>query len=642
MIGFFPTPYPDELLYSACARYGKRVNYPNRQTTMRELFGSKGLSAVVDFPNRLENLLASFPPHNYTTNEVIGKNTLFPFYEPFVSVERVEQVRGEMKFSKENHIRMRLAVNIQQVKSPEYLRFCPLCVENDRRTYGETFWHRIHQLAGVLVCARHNCFLQNSVVRWERESAAMFHCAEGSLNMQPPRYLCNDDSEHQLFLYLARNAEWLLTQKNLCLEEGALRERYYNLLLERRYAYYNSRIRNSKLFDTFNEHFTLRTLENLGCVVESAQRGWLAKFTEKQKVSVVHHPIRHLLVMNFLNLTAEEFFNAFVEHKPFGDGPYPCLNKASDHYGQLSIPHCEVLSNRSKDKNKSGRPLGVFSCDCGFTYQRIGPDKLEEDRLAYNSVREYGKVWENELEQLWMDLSISAAQIARILEVSDLLVVRHAIRLNLPMNESNSRNVQGYTRYRNPNKPFSDLLAQYRQKWIQAIKDNPKLTRQELINTANFFYLWLRRNDSEWFEQHLPEVQKLPKNIEHADWRKIDEDLSSDVERTCQEILASTNPLRRVCITEIIRRIGNKSWIEKRTLKLPNTTVVINRCSESWENFMLRKIESVEKRYIMEKRIPRRKTFLKRARLENKTSENSSIIQEAVTTAIERIKMSVE
>lgn len=440
---------------------------------------------------------------------MISKNTLFPFYEPFLNIERSEQIRGEIKFSNENHIRTRLAINVPQVKSSEYLRFCPLCVEVDRKIHGETFWHRIHRLAGVLVCAEHNCFLQNSVVRWERESAAKFHCAEDSLNMPPPQYLCSNESKHQIFLYLARNAGWLLNQENLCLAEGALRERYYNLLLKCGYAYYNGRTKNYKLFDAFNKHFSQHTLEKLGCTVESAQTGWLAKFTDKQKANIIHHPIRHLLVMNFLNLNAVEFFTAFVEYKPFGDGPYPCLNMASDHYGQILIESCETFDNLSKDKNKSGRPLGVFACKCNFTYQRIGPDKSEKSRFAYDLVKEYGEVWENKLKELWMNLSLSVAQAAVILGVSQLLVVRHAIRLNLPMNEPNSRSVQGYARHRNPNKPFSDMLAQYRQDWLKVVKGNSNLTRQELVNTANFLYLWLRRNDSEWFEQHLPEVHRL-------------------------------------------------------------------------------------------------------------------------------------
>jgi hypothetical protein len=50
MIGFFPDPYPDELLYSACARFGDRSNYRNVATVARELFGSPTGMAVVSFP----------------------------------------------------------------------------------------------------------------------------------------------------------------------------------------------------------------------------------------------------------------------------------------------------------------------------------------------------------------------------------------------------------------------------------------------------------------------------------------------------------------------------------------------------------------------------------------------------------------
>ncbi|HEX8377847.1 MAG TPA: hypothetical protein VF602_08505 [Pedobacter sp.] len=53
MIGFFPDPYPDELLYSACARYSERVKYVNKQFIMEDMFGRRGLSAIVDFPLRI-------------------------------------------------------------------------------------------------------------------------------------------------------------------------------------------------------------------------------------------------------------------------------------------------------------------------------------------------------------------------------------------------------------------------------------------------------------------------------------------------------------------------------------------------------------------------------------------------------------
>jgi hypothetical protein len=206
--------------------------------------------------------------------------------------------------------------------------------------------------------------------------------------------------------------------------------------------------------------------------------------------------------MNFLGVSAEEFFTAFIEYKPFGDGPYPCLNKASDHYGELKIETCKILDNIVW--RKRGKPLGVFTCDCKFVYQRVGPDNSEEDRLTFSRVKEYGKVWENKLEELWMNLRLSISEIASILDVTPLLVVRHAIRLNLPMNEPNSRSNEGYGRHRNPNKTFDETRLLHRQNWLGILKKHPTATRKQLKDTAVTPYLWLRRNDSDWLDKNLP------------------------------------------------------------------------------------------------------------------------------------------
>ncbi len=541
-----------------------------------------------------------------------------------------------MKFAKENHIRMRLGLNIPQVKSSEYLRFCPLCAEKDIENYGRTYWHRIHQPAGILVCAGHNCFLQNSMVGSERESSYNFHCADESVNILPPRFLSKDDPEHELFLYLARNAEWLLTQENLCLEEGTLRERYYNLLLKRGYAYYNGRIRNAPLLEAFNEHFSPRSLETLGCTVVSAQKGWLAKMIEKGRSNVIQHPIRHLLLMHFLGVTAEEFFTSFVEYKPFGEGPYPCLNRASDHYGELKIGNCEIFDNTVK--RKRGKPLGIFACNCGFVYQRVGPDGSAKARFTYSSVKEYGKTWENKLEELWTDLSLSVAEIARVFKVSDLLIVRHAIRLELPMNYPDTRIVLGYERRRNPRKTFSQLLSRHRQKWLQVVKRHPTSTRQELMNVANTLYLWLLRNDSDWFERHLPEAEIKSGKTGSMDWQSIDDELSKEVEQACRRILESNNPILRVGITEIIKWVGNKAWLEKRDEKLPKTAEIIYRYSETLEDFMLRKIRRLEESFIEEGNTISRSGFIERGRLKNSTSKNSIKIQNAINAALRKIR----
>jgi hypothetical protein len=76
MITCFPDPYPDELLYSICARYGERVRYPNqRKFLIQELFGSKCSSATVGLPCHLAHLISVLPPgHSYTVKRLIDNH----------------------------------------------------------------------------------------------------------------------------------------------------------------------------------------------------------------------------------------------------------------------------------------------------------------------------------------------------------------------------------------------------------------------------------------------------------------------------------------------------------------------------------------------------------------------------------------
>src|SRR3712207_8006301 len=100
MINHFPTPLPDELFYSLCARYGERVRYSDIEAVNKDLFGARGKSAVVDLPSHLGHFVRSLPPnHDLTLSRLIYKHTLLPFYAPFLPVERLGRVCEDMEGS---------------------------------------------------------------------------------------------------------------------------------------------------------------------------------------------------------------------------------------------------------------------------------------------------------------------------------------------------------------------------------------------------------------------------------------------------------------------------------------------------------------------------------------------------------------
>jgi hypothetical protein len=98
MLSFFPKPYPDELLYSTLARYHVRSGNNSPKITIRELFDDPNTIATADLPSNLEALVKRLSLFSqYTVDDLILNNTLYPFYAPFLPTERAIIIKNSMK-----------------------------------------------------------------------------------------------------------------------------------------------------------------------------------------------------------------------------------------------------------------------------------------------------------------------------------------------------------------------------------------------------------------------------------------------------------------------------------------------------------------------------------------------------------------
>ena len=149
-------PYPDELLGSLLHRATRQMGISAKQL-MPRLSGTTN-KAIPMLITRHAGFAHAF---GMTLDEFVQNHSLLPYTVAFMSPEARARTIGALLSDDKASIST-AAQNA--IKGSRWLRFCPACRIEDQHQYGDTYWHRMHQLPGVLVCATHHCGLFVSTV----------------------------------------------------------------------------------------------------------------------------------------------------------------------------------------------------------------------------------------------------------------------------------------------------------------------------------------------------------------------------------------------------------------------------------------------------------------------------------------------
>ena len=199
MIGFMPEICPDELLYSMFARYYERSGYMAYIFAAEDLFQNKNERPDVEFINRLTQDAQSVIHKKMSADEVIMNHTMFPYYGRFLSRERRTEAYFALLNTDGNY---RNLLPIPKAKRQRFLRYCPMCVNMDRDKYGETYWHRIHQMQGIDICPIHFCVLQNTDIAIGSTTSPRFSAAENMIKDFEKIEVVEDEKERKLAQYI--------------------------------------------------------------------------------------------------------------------------------------------------------------------------------------------------------------------------------------------------------------------------------------------------------------------------------------------------------------------------------------------------------------------------------------------------------
>ena len=580
MLSFLPNPYPDELLYSTLARYHIRSGNTSSKITLQELYNDTKTIATTDLPSNIDALIKQLPPlSSHTANNLINNHTLYPFYASFLPQQRAIMIQKSMKGQYGGHIHAFTGISASSIPTPQFFRFCSDCLKQDEQEYGEIYWHRIHQTPGVLVCPYHGTPLHNSTVNYQGlnqhkyEAASLENCRE---NASVPNYSVK---ALKILCQISQDIAWLFNHQQLPQPLDWYRQRYLNLLIDKKLATASKRVYQKQLIDEFIFFFGQEVLENLSSMIDNKDdHNWLSSIVRKNRKSF--HPIRHLLMMIFLKGSAKAFFEEHHSYKPFGKSPWLCFNGAVDHYLQpvvtnLKVSHC--IDNK--------KPLGTFSCSCGMVYNRTASPNNQDSNYRIGKVITYGAIWERRLQELVEVEKIGLRATARELKVDPRTIKNYVDKLYLNPSWTSRQNQQKSVTIKNT----ESLKNQKRQQWLNLQKDYPTATKTTLRNLDPAIYSWLYRNDKEWLNENSPALQQPMGMQNRVNWLQRDIQIKKRVQSVVTELLNLEVP-NRVTLRKIGIMTGLKAMLEKNLDKLPLTQTYLSEVVESVEMFQNRRI----------------------------------------------------
>jgi len=383
MLNFFPTLNEDELLISAICRYKIRCGFRNRRSLERSVYGDINVTRSAILPLNVEAIVEKHPPTSKVdSNELILKHTLYPFYTAYLSMELSTQIYRIMRSGNGVAIERMLGFPSSPVKPSSYLKYCPLCYQEDLNVLGESYWRRLHQVPGVFYCLDHKVLLKTSDVliidgRISDYITATDACSNSEVNDSFPQTVKEQNLKYvKAVNYLLKSN---MTRKSLAFVNSF----YIDRLREQGFTSKNGSIYLDKLLKAFINHFSPEYLELMQSSIMKKENTWLRRFVNNNGKN--RSPLRHLLLHGFLNIEPVDLFetkDVIGRLKPEKKKRVPKFNLEERRKKWLELVADNPNANRAELK-KLGKGLNTWmrAYDLEW-YEKVTPKKNEYKKRA--------------------------------------------------------------------------------------------------------------------------------------------------------------------------------------------------------------------------------------------------------------------
>ncbi len=184
MISYLPTIYPDELVYSLLCRYYIHSGCLTNKMALDDLLQKRCHNPSKEFIGHLNSNAVKKIEEVIPMDRLVLEHTMYPQYARFIPLNEKKKAIHHLWYEVcDPHF---LFAILPRTQNDLHLKYCPLCVQEDREKYGETYWHRTHQIRNMKSCYKHKCMLVSSDVSAKSEHCFSLSSAEECVkNIKP-------------------------------------------------------------------------------------------------------------------------------------------------------------------------------------------------------------------------------------------------------------------------------------------------------------------------------------------------------------------------------------------------------------------------------------------------------------------------
>ncbi len=245
--------------------------------------------------------------------ELLDQHTLFPYVVAYTTPQRYLKLRAAVLTP--NVDLHRLSGILHPIRGcPRRRQFCPECLREDIKRFGEGYWHRIHLLPGVDFCAHHEIPLSRTTIAFQRTA--------GDCSLAVPQELPHNQVDSVLPALIraavARKSALALMRPY---EPTNWLRRYREGALNLGYRLSGSGLSGSAIAQDLTNFFGSSCLEQFGCEVDQRKRCPWPALLVRPDSPTAHSAVKHVLMGTFLEYAPSVHHLRMMDYAPKGKKP---------------------------------------------------------------------------------------------------------------------------------------------------------------------------------------------------------------------------------------------------------------------------------------------------------------------------------